>query len=115
MLGLVLRISCFVSVCKFTGGTYTDTCIAATAVFDGHGGHSAADYMSKNFYKLLSVSIDDETHESERKVESKVLPPCRASSASSDNCSSREPAECSTQAHLARFELDVVSLYFPSG
>lgn len=56
--------------------TYSDSCIAATAVFDGHGGHSAADYMSKNFYKLLSVSIDDETHESERKVESKVLAPC---------------------------------------
>ena len=54
----------------------TDSCTATTAVFDGHGGHSAADYMSKNFYKLLSVSIDDETHESDRKVESKFFPAC---------------------------------------
>lgn len=49
----------------------TDTLVVATAVFDGHGGHSAADYMSKNFYKLLSVGINDETRESDSKVESK--------------------------------------------
>lgn len=53
--------------------TCTDSCVAATAVFDGHGGHSAADYMSKNLYKILSVSIDDETHNSESKVEGKCL------------------------------------------
>ena len=67
------QLSC---VCKLKVKTCTDTCIAATAVFDGHGGHSAADYMSKNFYKLLSVNIDDETHESGRKVESKISAPC---------------------------------------
>lgn len=44
------------------------------AVFDGHGGHSAADYMSKNFYKLLSVSIDDETHDSGSKAAKKEGP-----------------------------------------
>lgn len=49
----------------------TDTFVVATAVFDGHGGHSAAEYMSKNFYKLLSVSIDDETDASESKAASK--------------------------------------------
>lgn len=46
--------------------------IAAAAVFDGHGGHSAADYMSKNLYRILSVSIDDETHNSESQVLGKV-------------------------------------------
>ena len=46
------------------------TYCAAAAIFDGHGGHSAADYMSKNLYKILSVSIDDETHETEGQVES---------------------------------------------
>ena len=60
-------------VCKDTMVTCTDSCVSATAVFDGHGGHSAADYMSKNLYKILSVSIDDETHNSERKVEGKCL------------------------------------------
>lgn len=51
--------------------TFTDTLVVATAVFDGHGGHSAADYMSKNFYKLLSVSIDDDANGSESKAASK--------------------------------------------
>ncbi|KAL3130276.1 hypothetical protein ABBQ38_008108 [Trebouxia sp. C0009 RCD-2024] len=41
------------------------------AVFDGHGGHSAADYMSKNLYKILSHSIDDETHNGESSAQEK--------------------------------------------
>ncbi|DBA83228.1 TPA: hypothetical protein ACH3X2_006741 [Trebouxia sp. C0005] len=39
------------------------------AVFDGHGGHSAADYMSKNLYKILSVSIEDEKKDGECQIE----------------------------------------------
>lgn len=60
-----------VSVNMFAVEPCIDTFVVATAVFDGHGGHSAADYMSKNFYKLLSVSIDDETHDSGSKAASK--------------------------------------------
>lgn len=41
------------------------------AIFDGHGGRSAADYMSNNLYAILSHSIDDETHNSESDVERK--------------------------------------------
>ena len=47
--------------------------IALAAVFDGHGGHSAADYMSKNLYKILSVSIEDEKKDSECQIEGKLL------------------------------------------
>lgn len=35
------------------------------AIFDGHGGHLAADYMSQNLYKILSESINDELHNTE--------------------------------------------------
>ena len=47
--------------------------IALAAVFDGHGGHSAADYMSKNLYKILSVSIEDEKKDGECQIEGKLL------------------------------------------
>lgn len=55
----------------------------AAAIFDGHGGHSAADYMSKNLYKILSVSIEDETHDTEcqlgrEPLKLQVLVPCLA-------------------------------------
>ena len=42
-------------------------------MFDGHGGHSAADYMSKNLYKILTHSIDDETHNSESSAQGKAF------------------------------------------
>lgn len=47
--------------------------IAPAAVFDGHGGHSAADYMSKNLYKILSVSVEDEKKDGECQIEGKLL------------------------------------------
>ena len=46
--------------------------IAPAAVFDGHGGHSAADYMSKNLYKILSVSIEDDKKDGECQIEGKL-------------------------------------------
>ena len=39
------------------------------AIFDGHGGRLAADYMSKNLYEILSHNIDDETHNTECDIE----------------------------------------------
>ena len=44
------------------------------AIFDGHGGHLAADYMSQNLYKILSESINDELHNTEVQSEFSSLP-----------------------------------------
>ena len=43
------------------------------AIFDGHGGHLAADYMSQNLYKVLCASITDELHNTEGQVQSEFL------------------------------------------
>ena len=56
-----------------------DICLNVAAIFDGHGGHSAAEYMSQNLYEILSVSIDDETHDTECQIESKLFAACSRS------------------------------------
>ncbi len=63
---LCIESKCWQSVCL--GSVHALNEIALAAVFDGHGGHSAADYMSKNLYKLLSVSIEDEKNDGECKL-----------------------------------------------
>ncbi len=65
--------------------------LLAAAVFDGHGGVSAGQYLCKELYSVLSDAIDEETYGEECSLEGA---PARAPTAACGPCVTMQAPSC---------------------